>query len=93
MKCNSTRFTNGCILKFLGFIKHYPACRPAAFKTFKQSQLGLASEGNLRFEQARNSICLHIASEGEISNKSNLVSNIKYRSVKYNKIRWKLFKK
>ena len=40
MQCNSTRFTNGCILKFLGFIKNYPACRPAACKKFKQSQLG-----------------------------------------------------
>ena len=40
MQCNSTRFTNGCILNFLGFIKNYPACRPAACKKFKQSQLG-----------------------------------------------------
>ena len=40
MQCNSTRFTNGCILNFLGFKKNYPACRPAACKKFKQSQRG-----------------------------------------------------
>ena len=43
MQCNSTRFTNGCILNFLGFIKNYPACRPAACKKFKQSQLGIST--------------------------------------------------
>ena len=30
-------------LNFLGFIKNYPACRPAACKKFLQSQLGLLS--------------------------------------------------
>ena len=41
MQCNSTRFTTGNLLSFLGFIKNYPACRPAACKKFQQSQLGL----------------------------------------------------
>ena len=39
MQCNSTRFTTGTLLNFLGFIKNYPACRPAACKKFQQSQL------------------------------------------------------
>ena len=41
MQCNSTRFTTGTFLNFLGFITNYPACRPAACKKFQQSQLGL----------------------------------------------------
>ena len=40
MQCNSTRFTTGTFLNFLGFITNYPACRPAACKKFQQSQLG-----------------------------------------------------
>ena len=39
-QCNSTRFTTGRLLNFLGFIKKYPACMPAACKKFKHSQLG-----------------------------------------------------
>ena len=42
MQCNSTRLTTGTLLNFLGFIKNYPACRPAACKKFQQSQLWLA---------------------------------------------------
>ena len=42
MQCNSTRFTTGTFLNFLGFITNYPACRPAACKKFQQSQLGCA---------------------------------------------------
>ena len=41
MQCNSTRFITGTLLNFLGLIKNYPACRPAACKKFQQSQLGL----------------------------------------------------
>ena len=33
------RFTTGTLLNFLGFIKKYPGCRPAACKKFQQSQL------------------------------------------------------
>ena len=40
MQCNSTRFTTGTLLNFLGCIKNYPACRPAACKKFQQSRLG-----------------------------------------------------
>ena len=40
MQCNSTNFTTGTLLNFLGFIKNYAACRPAACKKFQQSQLG-----------------------------------------------------
>ena len=40
MQCNSTRCTTGTLLKFLGFIQNYAACRPAACKKFQQSQLG-----------------------------------------------------
>ena len=39
MQCNSTRFTNGCTLNFLGFIKKITF---AACKMFKQSQLGVS---------------------------------------------------
>ena len=51
MQCNSTRFTTGTLLKFLGFITlflflgNYPACRPAPCKKFQQSQLGQRRKG------------------------------------------------
>ena len=51
MQCNPTRFTTGTLLIFLGFIKNYPACSPAACKKFQQSQLGDTQPGKMDFIQ------------------------------------------
>ena len=65
MQCNSTKFTNGCILNFLGFIKHCPACRPAACKKFQQSQLG--HESFRKFQK----IVIKVADNIEVHAKSS----------------------
>ena len=41
MQAISTKFKEGTLLNFLGFIKKYPARRPATFKKFQQSQIGM----------------------------------------------------
>ena len=41
MQGSFTRFFPARCLNCLGFIKNFPACRPAACKKFKQSQLGI----------------------------------------------------
>ena len=40
MQCNSRKLTTATLLSFLGIIKNYPACKPAAYKRFQQPQLG-----------------------------------------------------
>ena len=50
MQCNSPSFNIRSSLSFLGFIKNYPACSPAACKKFLEFQLGY-SQSNAVFHQ------------------------------------------
>ena len=44
MQCNPTTFATGYVLMFLDIRADYPACRPGAFKNFRQSRVGMAVE-------------------------------------------------